>query len=172
MDPKQQDSTSELNATKAAEEAVTVVISRRIKKGKEKDFERLNAAMSREAVHFPGYLGTTLFRPASADDPEYRIIFKFRTREDYERWQHSTERNRYMNDIEACMDAPDSTEVLSGLVAWFSLPGQNPVQPPPKYKMAIVAWLAIFPLITLITWALGPGWASSRCFPAPWQRPW
>ncbi len=27
---------------------------------------------------------------------------------------------------------------------------------PPKYKTAIVVWLAIYPLITLILWALGP----------------
>ncbi|NVK40276.1 MAG: antibiotic biosynthesis monooxygenase [Oceanospirillaceae bacterium] len=156
MDQKPQDTAPGLNATEAAENAVTVVISRRIKKGKEKDFEHLNAAISREAVHFPGFLGTTLFRPASSEDPEYRIIFKFRTREDLDRWHHSAERHRYLDDIEACLDAPDKTEVLSGLVAWFSLPGQNPVQPPPKYKMAVVAWLAIFPLITLITWTLGP----------------
>ncbi|GGO88441.1 antibiotic biosynthesis monooxygenase [Marinobacterium nitratireducens] len=156
MDPKYQEPTPKLNATEAAENAITVVISRRIKKGKEKDFEQLNAALSREALQFPGFLGTTLFRPASSDDPEYRIIFKFRTREDFERWQHSAERHQYLDDIEQCLDAPDSTEVLSGLVAWFSLPGQNPVQPPPKYKMAVVAWLAIFPLITLITWGLGP----------------
>lgn len=27
---------------------------------------------------------------------------------------------------------------------------------PPKYKTAIVVWLAIYPLITLILWAFGP----------------
>ncbi|MFC6671980.1 antibiotic biosynthesis monooxygenase [Marinobacterium aestuariivivens] len=144
------------NSTGAAEEAVTVVISRRIKSGREREFERLSNALSQEAVKFPGFLGSTLLRPSGSADPEYRIVFKFRSREDLDRWQQSPERNQYLDAIEDCLDAPDSTEVLSGLVAWFSLPGQNPVKPPPKYKMAVVAWLAIFPLITLITWLLGP----------------
>ena len=146
----------ENNSTGAAEEAVTVVISRRIKSGREQEFERLSNALNQEAVKFPGFLGSTLLRPSGSSDPEYRIVFKFRAREDLERWQQAPVRNQYLDAIEDCLDAPDSTEVLSGLVAWFSLPGQNPVKPPPKYKMALVAWLAIFPLITLITWLLGP----------------
>lgn len=144
-----------INTTEAAGDAVTVVISRRIKPGREKAFEQLNNAISQEAVHFPGFLGSTLFRPASSADPEYRIVFKFRSHEDLERWQQSPQRTQYLDAIEDCLDAPDNTEVLSGLVAWFSLPGQNPVKPPPRYKMAVVAWLAIFPLITLVTWLLG-----------------
>lgn len=156
MTPSQHSERSPNTARHDAAKAVTVVISRRIKRGKEQEFERLNEAISAEAIHFPGYLGSTLFRPASSADPEYRIVFKFRSREDLEHWQQSPERNQYLDAIEDCLDAPDSTEVLSGLVAWFSLPGQNPVKPPPKYKMAIVAWLAIFPLITLIAGLLGP----------------
>lgn len=155
MDQTPQPSDPSLNTTAAAGDAVTVVISRRIKPGKEKAFEQLNSALSREAVHFSGFLGSTLFRPASSADPEYRIVFKFRSHEDLERWQHSPQRTQYLDAIEDCLDAPDSTEVLSGLVAWFSLPGQNPVKPPPKYKMAVVAWLAIFPLITLVSWLFG-----------------
>jgi antibiotic biosynthesis monooxygenase (ABM) superfamily enzyme len=155
MDQTPQPSDTSINTTTAAGDAVTVVISRRIKPGKEKAFEQLNSAISREAVHFTGFLGSTLFRPASSADPEYRIVFKFRSREDLERWQHSPQRTQHLDAIEDCLDAPDSTEVMSGLVAWFSLPGQNPVKPPPKYKMAVVAWLAIFPLITLVSWLFG-----------------
>nr|WP_067294422.1 antibiotic biosynthesis monooxygenase [Marinobacterium profundum] len=153
MDQTPQPTDTSINTT--ADDAVTVVISRRIKPGKEKAFEQLNSALSREVVHFAGFLGSTLFRPASSADPEYRILFKFRSREDLEHWQQSPQRIQYLDAIEDCLDAPDSTEVMSGLVAWFSLPGQNPVKPPPKYKMAVVAWLAIFPLITLVSWLLG-----------------
>ncbi len=155
MDQTPQAPDTDINTTTAAGDAVTVVISRRIKPGKEKAFEQLNDAIGMEAVHFPGFLGSTLFRPASSADPEYRIVFKFRNRDDLERWQHSPERTQHLDALEACLDAPDSTEVLSGLVAWFSLPGQNPVKPPPKYKMAVVAWLAIFPLITLVSSLFG-----------------
>ena len=45
---------------------------------------------------------------------------------------------------------PSEREVTSGIVTWFTLPGQNPVQPPPKWKMTIVSWLALYPAVTLV----------------------
>jgi antibiotic biosynthesis monooxygenase (ABM) superfamily enzyme len=36
------------------------------------------------------------------------------------------------------------------------LPGQPGVAPPPRYKMALVTWIAIFPLITAIAAITGP----------------
>jgi antibiotic biosynthesis monooxygenase (ABM) superfamily enzyme len=28
--------------------------------------------------------------------------------------------------------------------------------PPPRYKLAVLAWLGIYPLITLVLWAISP----------------
>lgn len=134
---------------------VTVVISRRVKKGKEKAFEALSARMTEAASHFPGYLGAVLFPPYSPDDPEYRVAFKFDTQAHLDAWMASEEREKWLREIEDLLVEPSSVEVLSGLTPWFSLPGQNPVHPPPKYKMAVISWLALFPTVTLIFGALG-----------------
>jgi uncharacterized protein len=48
------------------------------------------------------------------------------------------------------------TQVLTGLETWFTLPGRPGVPPPPRYKMAILTWIAIFPLVTLVAILLGP----------------
>lgn len=134
---------------------VTVVISRRVKGGCEEAFEKLSAKMTEAAAPFSGYMGTNMFRPSGAADPEYRIIFKFKTQDDLDAWQISDERAMWLKGIECLLEEPSKVEVLSGLVTWFSLPGQNPVQPPPKYKMMIVSWLALFPTVTLIFWLFG-----------------
>jgi hypothetical protein len=42
------------------------------------------------------------------------------------------------------------TQVLTGLESWFTLPTQPGLPPPPRYKMALVTWVTIFPLITLV----------------------
>lgn len=42
------------------------------------------------------------------------------------------------------------TQVLTGLESWFTLATQ------PGYKMAIVTWVTIFPLITLVMVASAP----------------
>lgn len=130
--------------------AVTVVVSRRVKSGCEAEFEKLSTAMSNTATKFKGHLGSNMFRPATADDPEYRIVFKFLTQADLEHWQNSSERLKHLESFEALLIAPAKTEVLSGMVTWFTLPGQNPVKPPPKYKMTLVSWLALYPAVSII----------------------
>ncbi len=134
---------------------ITVVISRRVKKGKEKAFEKLSTKMTEAAARFPGHQGAVFLRPGSPSDPEYRIIFKFDNREHLDAWLASDEREGWLKDIESQLEKPSAMEVMPGLVPWFSLPGQNPVQPPLKYKMAIVTWLAIFPTVSFIFWLFG-----------------
>ena len=54
------------------------------------------------------------------------------------------------------MLGPLQRQVLTGLEGWFTLPSQPGTPPPPRYKMAIVTWAAIFPLITLVVVATAP----------------
>ncbi|MET0012160.1 MAG: antibiotic biosynthesis monooxygenase [Sedimenticola sp.] len=134
---------------------ITVVVSRRVRKGHEKEFEEMTTRMTENASRFPGHLGAVLFRPSSPDDPEYRVIFKFDTQANLDNWLVSSERLEGLKSIEDLLERPGAVDTLSGVVNWFTLPGRNPVQPPPKYKMTIVSWLALFPLVTLIFWIFG-----------------
>ncbi|KPQ26918.1 MAG: hypothetical protein HLUCCX14_16950 [Marinobacter excellens HL-55] len=129
---------------------LTVVVSRRVKKGQESEFEKLSSQMTERAASFPGYLGATMFRPSSPADPEYRIVFKFRDRDTLNAWEASPERVELLEQIENQLVQPSEREVTSGIVTWFSLPGQNPVTPPPKWKMTLVSWLALYPAVTLV----------------------
>ncbi|WP_322002150.1 antibiotic biosynthesis monooxygenase [Marinobacter alexandrii] len=129
---------------------LTVVVSRRVKKGQEVEFEKLSSQMTERASAFPGYLGAAMFRPSSADDPEYRIVFKFRDRDTLTAWEESEERAELLEQIESLLVQPSEREITSGIVTWFTLPGQNPVKPPPKWKMTIVSWLALYPAVTLV----------------------
>jgi uncharacterized protein len=45
---------------------------------------------------------------------------------------------------------------VTGLETWFTLPGQPGAAPPPAYKMALLTWITIFPLITAIVAITGP----------------
>lgn len=134
----------------------TVVVSRRVLPGCEKEFERLSAEMTREAVVFPGHMGANMFRPASKDDPEYRVIFKFEDAESLDIWLTSDVRRTYVQKIEALLEEPSKVETLSSIVTWFTLSGKSAVKPPARYKMAFVSWLALFPIVTAIFMALGP----------------
>ena len=111
--------------------------------------------MSTAASAFPGHMGSTLLRPASVEDPEYRIVFKFATQTDLARWQASDERLQHLEAFEELLTEPAKTEILSGMVTWFTLPAQNPVKPPAKYKMTLVSWMALYPTVTLMFFLFG-----------------
>ncbi|MBK1887183.1 MULTISPECIES: antibiotic biosynthesis monooxygenase [Marinobacter] len=129
---------------------LTVVVSRRVRKGQEAEFEKLSSQMTERASRFPGHLGATMFRPSSPEDPEYRIMFKFRDRQTLDAWEKSEDRAELLEQIESLLLQPSERDVTSGIITWFTLPGQNPVQPPPKWKMTLVSWLALYPAVTLV----------------------
>ena len=68
---------------------LTVAVSRRVRKGQEAEFEKLSSQMTERASRFPGHLGANRFRPSSPEDPEYRIMFKFRDRQTLDAWEKS-----------------------------------------------------------------------------------
>lgn len=145
----------ETKSTLPVDSPVTTVISRRVIKGQEEPFEQLSSEMTNRASRYPGYLGANLFRPGSPDDPEYRIIFKFSDEQTLANWQASDARAEMLDQIEPLLVAPSEVETLSGIITWFTLPGHNPVKPPPKYKMTVVSWLALYPAVTLIFFLFG-----------------
>lgn len=145
----------ETESMQSQDAAVTVVVSRRVSKGQEERFEQLSSEMTRRASSYAGYQGANLFRPANANDPEYRIIFKFADAASLEVWQASSERAEILEQIEPLLVSPSKVETLSGIVNWFTLPGHNPVKPPPKARMTFVSWLALYPTVTLIFFLFG-----------------
>lgn len=131
-------------------EPVTVIISRRVNKQNTAAFEALSTEMTLRAQQFAGHISTAMFKPSSPEDPEYRIIFRFEDREKLRVWEESAERKEIIEQIEALLISPSEREVVDGLVMWFEMPSKNPLTPPPKYKMTIVSWLALFPTVTAI----------------------
>lgn len=132
------------------DEAVTVVVSRRVKPGAEAEFEALSVTMTQTASGFPGYLGATMLKPTSPLDPEYRIIFRFSNREQLERWNASEPRMELLNKIEPLISEQSRQESLEGIANWFSFP-QTPTAPQPnKLRMTLVSWVALYPTVTVI----------------------
>ncbi|MAI91251.1 antibiotic biosynthesis monooxygenase [Ponticaulis sp.] len=135
---------------------ITVVVSRRVKPGQEAEFERLSSEMTASASDFDGHMGANMFRPSTPADPEYRIIFKFRDDPALDVWLKSDTRAHYLEQIEPLLIEPGKVETLSSLVTWFTIPGHTPVKPPPRYKMAVVSWLGLFPIVLAIFWIFEP----------------
>jgi antibiotic biosynthesis monooxygenase (ABM) superfamily enzyme len=131
--------------------SVTVTIARRVKPECKDEFEAFLTGVTNACGQFSGYLGSNVFRPVNADDPEYRIIFKFDRLSNLRHWEASAERQYWFAIAEPLTVSPPQIQVLTGLETWFTLPGKPTIAPPPRFKMALVTWLAVFPLITMIS---------------------
>ena len=135
---------------------VTTTVTRRIKPGHEAAYEAFLAGISGAALAFPGYLGVEVFRPTPEGDGEYRTVYRFDSAAHLHAWLDSAERAAWLARAEPHVAGPMRTQVLTGLEGWFTLPSQRGVPPPPRYKMAVVTWVTIFPLITLVVVASAP----------------
>jgi antibiotic biosynthesis monooxygenase (ABM) superfamily enzyme len=134
---------------------VTVMVTRHVKPGCEKKFEALVSDLDKKARTFPGHLGTNVFRPTPKGQ-QYHLIYKFDSLKHFQDWKSSEIRTNAYIDIQELLLEEPKLEVLSGLETWFTLPNQPAIIPPPRYKMAIVSWLAIYPLVVLILSLLNP----------------
>jgi uncharacterized protein len=135
---------------------VTATVTRRVKPGHEAAYEEFLAGISGAAKAFPGYLGEEVFRPAGGAGGEYRIVYRFDSPGHLRGWLDSSERAAWLNRAEPHVVGPMQAQFLTGLESWFTLPTQPGAPPPPAYKMAILTWVTIFPLITLVVVASAP----------------
>jgi len=135
---------------------VTVVISRRVKPRCKKAFEKFISGITASAMTFEGHLGTNVFRPSSPTDNEYRIIFKFDRASNLRIWEESECRHQWLARAESLRLEPARIRIITGLETWFTLPSPQATSPPPRYKMATVTLLTLFPLIQLANITLAP----------------
>jgi uncharacterized protein len=135
---------------------VTTTVTRRVKPGHEPFYEQFLEGIISAASRFPGQLGVEVFRPPRATAGEYRIVYRFHTAEHLRAWLDSDERAAWLERAEPHVIGPMRTRFVTGLESWFTLPDQPGIAPPPPYKMALVTWITIFPLITAIVAITGP----------------
>ncbi len=127
--------------------AVTKIIDRIPLPGKERELEQAIKALIGAALRYPGHLGVTVTRPALPQQPGFRIVYRFDSSEHLKAWEMSDEHARLASAANRLTQGEPQRTVLSGLEAWFTLPGHVPLAAPPRAKIAVVTWIGIFPLV-------------------------
>lgn len=134
---------------------VTIIVKRRPKPDRIEEFEEVMSATTKDAMSFKGHLGANIIKPTKAGDC-YRIVFKFDSMRNYLAWEGSEVREKWLARYAEVSLGDLEQEILSGLETWFTLPGEEALVPPPKYKMMSIVWLSIFPLSLLLNYSLKP----------------
>lgn len=134
---------------------VTVIVTRKAKKERIKEFEEWMDGVVHEAMKFEGHMGVNIIRPSDPSaNPEYVIIFRFNSYDNLAKWEHSEIRNQWLQKSKDLTEGEPLVEKQTGLEFWFTPrsggAGSGISPGPPRYKMAIVITAIIFVLINTL----------------------
>jgi antibiotic biosynthesis monooxygenase (ABM) superfamily enzyme len=135
-------------------EPVSTRVSRKVPAAKVAQFEQLLHETITAARGYPGHLGVDVLRPDGGG--EYQIIFRYRTQAEHEAWMASDQRRRLVAQIDELLDDASTAEVrtVDGWEGWFVTPGYAPPAPPRRWKMALITFGALYPIVLGLITAL------------------
>jgi antibiotic biosynthesis monooxygenase (ABM) superfamily enzyme len=122
--------------------AVTVVISRRVLPGHEKDYDEWVRKMVAAATEAPGNIGATLLIPETGKQGLHHLVLRFADRESVLKWETSYLRQKLSHEADAF--SVSSRQEATGLETWFSIPECPELAPPPPWKMFLITSLAVY----------------------------
>ncbi len=131
---------------------VTLAVARKPRAGKASELEGRIHDLVEAAATFSGYQGASVVRPAPGR-PEYLLLLRFATEADLRRWRSSKTCRELVAKANAITDGPSEVRELHGLEAWIDV-GNAPA--PPRWKMAVLTWIALYPSLVATTLAVSP----------------
>lgn len=131
-------------------EPVTVVITRRVRPGREADYEAWLQRLQAEARGLAGYLGVTTQRPAPGGPRDYVSVLRFESVEALQAFERSEMRQRHLAEVVDLVEGDAAWQRLTGLEFWFTPPPGTVVPQPSRPRMAVVMTAVVFTLVLVI----------------------
>lgn len=139
---------------------VTVSITRHVDPDHSEQMTAWVRAGSSLAERFPGFLGTGWVRPSRLSD-EWHMLYRFDSEESLARWEASEQRAWWLGSAQGIV-GESRRELRTGIEGWFDPPQSFDVEDlrakapaPPRWKQAVMIWVAFFPLSLAVTLLLG-----------------
>ena len=139
-----------MNRNQFTKDAITVVVTRRVKRGREKEAERWISGITQAAMNFEGHLGSNIIPSTNPQKPEYVVNFRFNNDENLKKWEESSIRAEWIDRAKTFTVGKTKIQKITGLEYWFTLPDKAFQAPPPRYKMAIATIIALYPTIKVV----------------------
>ncbi|MEO1617582.1 MAG: antibiotic biosynthesis monooxygenase [Planctomycetota bacterium] len=134
---------------------VHCAITRVVREGKEAEFEDALKRFVAKSLDHHGTTGAHLLRPTKASRPrEYGILRSFRSEKHMHDFYASDLFTQWQSEVKELVEGEPIHRRLHGLEAFFR--GDGTKAPPPRWKMAFVTWLGVFPVVLLWSRALPP----------------
>lgn len=127
---------------------VTVVVSRTVFPGHERDYDEWVRRLVAAATEAPGNTGATMLIPAPGKTGLYHVVLHFADEKSMHMWETSYTRQKLSHEADAF--SRRMRQEATGLETWFAIPECPELETPPRWKMAIVTFLSVYALSIII----------------------
>lgn len=136
--------------TTATAAPVTVVVRRIARPGMEQAFETAMREFIAESMTFPGSLDFHVMRLGEPSTREYLIVHRFIDAASRSAFTQAPNYRQWMTRLRELTESDPILQELGGISSWFTLPGKTVHKPPARWKMALVTFLGVYPLTSLL----------------------
>lgn len=133
----------------------TVVISHRVKDGKQAEYDAWLDEIGPVCKSYPGYLDIQVIRPVPGLTGTSTVVIRFDNHEHLKNWIESDDRNRLIAKIRPIFAEDDEFHIRSGLDFWFTPDGAS-VPAAARWKQWFITWSALYPTSLIGTWLFKP----------------
>ena len=137
---------------KHSSKEVTEVISRNIPAGHEKDYDDWLQRFMISERQFPGSLGPTIIAHGGNISSVRYVINRFADQASLDAWENSEVAISLLEEVSKF----STRQRVTGVETWFNLPNLKTIGAPPKWKMAIVVFIAAYTISSLSRSILNP----------------
>src|SRR5712671_5036589 len=142
-----------MTLTDPAAGTIKIVLERRVLPGAHERFQQWLKQLLAHAATAPELQGSSVL--SSQDD--YFILLRFADRTALDRWQEHPATQALLAAGSELAIAGARPQLRSGLETWFTLPDRPlPSGPPPTWKMALVTWCCLLPMVGILTQVIPP----------------
>ncbi len=132
---------------------VTIVVSRTVSPGHEREYDEWVREIVDAATEAPGNIGVTTLIPQKGKGGLYHVVFRFKDQLSADNWENSSVRIRLTRDADRF--SQHHRQAASGLETWFTIPECPQLTTPSHTKQAVVTFLGVYIVSTVIIWVLG-----------------
>lgn len=133
-----------------SEASVTVVVTRRVKAGHEVAYEAALQRVTEGAHALPGYLGTTIQRPAAGGARDYTSVIRWADVASLRAFEASALRADFLAAVQPHVEADATWRELTGLEFWFAPPPGTVIPQPSPARMALLLIAVVWSLVLVI----------------------
>ena len=133
---------------------VTEVITTVVKPDQEEAFRLWAERIQSVQAGFPGYMGTLVQAPLSAEVPYWTTLVRFEAPAFLEAWLGSAERKAILAEAKPQVSTWQSHRMNNPFSGWFA--SEKLPDPPPAWKQTCLVLLVLFPVVMLEIMFLSP----------------